>query len=732
MRMNLQWPVSIVLLTMTCLFSGCKGGAQSTKDFFFPSERPGGKPSLKPGASLQEIERLNGFSLSVETYANCQEVQEDWSLVLRAAAANAKARNEYFSSNRGSITSDGAITISSIAVEDSAQGGTENYDVLTNVQEKGVDEPDFVKVNSTSIFVQSNEGVRIIRRNGLTQTGKIDLSDLLNSQLFVDHDRLIVLGEKKILLPEDGIPQSESYSDNSHGNDGISLVRIYGNLTATSPTMLKEHTFSGRIKDSRFVNGHLVLVFSMELPLTFRAQQFRDGGYGTRMNAPFAINIDSEVEESPTKPILVKDDKISDVACANISKPHVYDQDYRLTKVISVNTRRVEDAPNATAAIGGGDQIYMTNSSLFLTKQGLYWTPWINPGAAAERERIEQIQRDMQNSLLISKFSFDPESGSIVPSANGLIVGRVKDQWAFKELTLEGRSYLAVATSTGALWDRGDNIAQNHLWLLTQEESNLSIKSAIQNFGTGEDIRSVRYVGKIAYVVTFKKTDPLFAFDISNPDEPKLLDELKIPGFSTYMHPIAGNKMVGIGFDAQEAGDFAWYQGLKISLFDIKDSSNLSELDHTIIGERGSYSDATGDHHAFFYDEKLELFAIPAVELVGRETNDGPMMATTVKFSGAIVMAVEDGKIVERGRISHQDMMPAECRDLLSNGRWWEDKAKSHDINRIFTVDGRLLTISRFGIKAFLPSELGGSPDAEIKFELDDKESDTCQLYSRY
>jgi DNA-binding NarL/FixJ family response regulator len=99
-----------------------------------------------------------------------------------------------------------------------------------------------------------------------------------------------------------------------------------------------------------------------------------------------------------------------------------------------------------------------------------------------------------------------------------------------------------------------------------------------------------------------------------------------------------------------------------------KFSGQPARLDHKIIGQRGFYSDATGDHHAFYYDESLGIFAILAVELIGRETDQGPNMASTVAFSGAIVMAAEGGKIVEKARITHEEMIPDDGKSTLGYG----------------------------------------------------------------
>ena len=114
----------------------------------------------------------------------------------------------------------------------------------------------------------------------------------------------------------------------------------------------------------------------------------------------------------------------------------------------------------------------------------------------------------------------------------------------------------------------------------------------------GEALHGVRFMGSRVYVVTFKKIDPLYIIDVATPEQPYIAGEVEIPGFSDYLHPIGENLLLGVGKDAFDMGSFAWYQGIKLELFDVSDPMTLSSIDSVRVGMRGSQSAALRDSHA--------------------------------------------------------------------------------------------------------------------------------------
>ncbi len=557
--------------------------------------------------------------------------------------------------------SSGPIQLPEQAASDAGSGvAPGSGSTFTNTQEKGVDEPDVVKIGANHLYIEREGELIVVQRSTLQPIGNMPLPKLEGITLYADGDTLLIVG-------------------GAHEKDGyLTRVQIYRGTDGALPVLAKEHTFDGQAYDSRYIGSRLVLVFRDQLP------------WNPTSADPAAL------------PIKVENDAVKGVPCDRILKPAVHDLDTRFVKVVSVNAATVDEAPRFAAAIGGGDQIYMTAETLYLTKQGVQWDSY-NPEA--------------NETLLVTRVDFAGETGELKVAAAGTILGRVKDQWAFKEHRIAGgEKVLSVATSTGQLWSYGSDIAQNHVWVLRQKETTLEVVASIRDFGTGEDIRSVRYVNDMAYVVTFKKTDPLFAIDMKDPLAPKMLGELKIPGFSVYMHPVADGRLLGVGFDADDKGDFAYYQGLQISLFDVFNPMDLKRLDVEIVGERGSSSEVTGDHHAFFFDPGLKLVGLPVVELAGKSGTGGSELANELKFSGALLYFVEDTELVEAGRITHREMMPKVCDEYIAQPHWWQDKVRALDVNRIFLIDGKLLTVSRFGLMAHDPNALTAPPLVQAAF----------------
>jgi len=182
-------------------------------------------------------------------------------------------------------------------------------------------------------------------------------------------------------------------------------------------------------------------------------------------------------------------------------------------------------------------------------------------------------------------------------TATGSVPGSLLNQFSMDEYN----GYLRLATTMGSgfgfSWFWVSNSNANDIYVL---DGNLSIVGSIQGLGLTEQIYSARFVGDEGYLVTYRQTDPFYIIDLSNPQNPQLKGELKIPGYSSYLHPMSGDRMLGIGEEN-------W--SVKISLFNVADPANPAELDHYILDD--SWSDILNTHHAFLLDEAHEIFFLP-------------------------------------------------------------------------------------------------------------------------
>src|SRR5215472_11668668 len=137
--------------------------------------------------------------------------------------------------------------------------------------------------------------------------------------------------------------------------------------------------------------------------------------------------------------------------------------------------------------------------------------------------------------------------------------------------------------------------------------------SAIRNIAPGENIYAVRFVGDTGYVVTFEQIDPLFVISFKDLTNPVILSALKVSGFSDYLHPFGADYLIGVGKDAVQSstGNFAWYLGMKLSLFHVASDGTSNEVARYMIGDRGTDSPVLSDHLAFTFDSTTNTMVIP-------------------------------------------------------------------------------------------------------------------------
>jgi len=239
------------------------------------------------------------------------------------------------------------------------------------------------------------------------------------------------------------------------------------------------------------------------------------------------------------------------------------------------------------------------------------------------------------------------QTANMACEANGSVDGRELNQFSMDE----HGNYFRIVTMS---WRNATS--QTNLYVL---DMNLTVVGRLENLGIHEYLHSSRFMGDRCYLVTFKKTDPLFVINLTDPANPTVLGELKIPGYSDYLHPYDETHIIGVGKETAEAyeGDWAWYQGIKVSLFDVSNVSNPTQVDVFIIGDRGSDSPILTDHKAFLFDRERELLVIPVLEAEIDRTQyptDVPANAYgTPVWQGAYVLRITSEGFTLRGRITH-------------------------------------------------------------------------------
>lgn len=300
-------------------------------------------------------------------------------------------------------------------------------------------------------------------------------------------------------------------------------------------------------------------------------------------------------------------------------------------------------------------------------------------------ENLYIVSYNWSEGSVITKIGI--EDGGITFKANGTVPGYVLNQFSMDE----HKGYFRIATTSNN-WRRGGE--GNNVYVLDEA---LNTVGALEGLAPGEEIYSARFMGDRCYLVTFRKVDPLFAIDLSDPENPMVLGKLKIPGFSNYLHPYDEDTLIGVGKETEEAkkGDFAWHPGIKISLFDVSDVENPRELAKIEIGDRGSDSPALYNHHAFLFSRARNLLVIPILEAQIDEDDFAgevpPNFYGDFVYQGAYVFDVSRDGITLRGRVTHID-----DDSLLRSGYWFDSE---YEVERSLYIEENLYTISQGRIK---------------------------------
>jgi uncharacterized secreted protein with C-terminal beta-propeller domain len=310
-----------------------------------------------------------------------------------------------------------------------------------------------------------------------------------------------------------------------------------------------------------------------------------------------------------------------------------------------------------TFLLDAGSSIYVSPTNLYLTSEG-WW----------RETRITKIGID---------------DGEITFKANGTVPGYVLNQFSMDEHD----GYFRIAT-TGTNEGRREG---NNVFVM---DSELNIVGSVEGLAAGEQIYSSRFMGDRCYLVTFKITDPLFTIDLSNPENPEVLGALKIPGFSTYLHPYDENIIIGIGKETIEDkwGEIAWQQGVKISLFDVSEVTDPKELAKLEIGDRGTESNALYDHHAFLFSKARNLLVLPILEAQIDESDFADGKAPDdwygeYVYQGAYVFDISEEGIELRGKVTHIE----DQDEFLMSGYWFES---DYQVERSLYIEDNLYTLS--------------------------------------
>ena len=281
-------------------------------------------------------------------------------------------------------------------------------------------------------------------------------------------------------------------------------------------------------------------------------------------------------------------------ACEGFYRPTV-EYGPNMVTIITINlSSPTTKQPNATI-IGNGDTIYGSGEALYVASD-LY-----NGWYSVYPDKMEDWQ-----VTVIHKFDIASNPNEAGYVASGKVPGHVLNQFSMSE----DQGHLRVAT-TKDVWDNSGNASESFVTVLGTNGGELAQLGQVGGLGKGEQIYSARFIGEKGYVVTYKQMDPLYTLDLSDPAAPKVMGELKIPGFSTYIHPFGDDHLLTIGRDTFDNGQWVEQNGVQLSIFDVSDLASPKQSHKTVIGTSGTHSDALYDHKAFNFFAAKGILAVP-------------------------------------------------------------------------------------------------------------------------
>ena len=512
----------------------------------------------------------------------------------------------------------------------------------TNTQEVGVDEGDVVETDGTHVFVASQDGVRIVDVADARVTAKLDVPDG-SSQLLLDSARLLVATQ-----PYTGID---------------TVVSLYDVSDVNTPVLLRRSHVEGRLIAARAIDGtaRLVLTTSLAARLPF----VRPDQFGLDEDRALARNkeIISQSIAADWMPRSFEegiDGSFGDISttldCSSVAAPSEF-AGLGLSWIASIDLHGDGNAIGSAGIVSNGDTVYASTTSIYLAT--VSWD-WYQP-------QTDTPPNPEAPPTLIHMFSLGA-NGTASYVASGEVPGHLLNQFSMSEYNGD----LRVATTTDN-WS-GTSSSTSAVRVLRPVANELVQIGMIDGLGDGEQIYAVRFLGTQGYVVTFRQTDPLYVIDLTDPTLPVVSGQLKIPGYSAYLHPVGDGLLLGVGQDASDSGRV---QGTQLSLFDVSDPSNPQRLSTLAIG--GS-SDAEWDHHAFLYwpeDGTIVLPVSPGWNNCGFAV-DCLAGSLTNPVGGVIVAQLQGTELVGRGTISSESR--------LNNGCW-------NPLQRSIAIGTELVTV---------------------------------------
>lgn len=532
---------------------------------------------------------------------------------------------------RGGDLDAGAAESAAPANDSSSKSAPENYSE-TNTQVEGVDEADIVKTDGTHIYVLNGSKLYVVKSWPAEETALqrgVDIEGYTHDMFVSDGVAVVFssVGDPNFVPPADCPSEFDyqNYRYECYSNENFTKATIVEGLQS-SPRVVRELYLEGHYRSSRRHESQVRAIlnnwnsyYSWNLPQfwdyiqdiqdTYWRAETRSEALKDEMRArifewrddAMAAMEATSLEDWTTRRYEKKDGVLYGFApdCSGyfLNGPGLVD--YGLTEVAGFDLARPEAQPSQDVIQGYAHEVYANAESMIITQWD--YSSWYR--AYLEDEDY------MTTGTLVHRFELQSAARAQY-QGSAAVEGTIADQFSIDET--DGVLRLALTRTSWPLrWDEGLERRQDNAVVTLAPQGDRLVKlGSTPPLAPDESIQSARFLGDKAYVVTFRQVDPLFAIDLSDPTNPKVLGELKIPGFSTYMHPLDGDHLLTIGFDADE--ETGRRNGLALQIFNIADpTAPALKHKHVFEDDQWGYSEAAWNHKAFTFYDHLGMLAFP-------------------------------------------------------------------------------------------------------------------------
>jgi len=525
----------------------------------------------------------------------------------------------------------------------------------TNLQVQGVDEEDLVKTDGEYIFkVNAQKIINVIK---VSEDAKMEvIKDITFEEnyningIFLKENTLVVVGNgfQRTILPKS---EANKVSDMMMPYYGFTKVISFDISDKKNIVKVRDIEIDGTYNSSRMIGSKVYIIANKYLNNIGNIKQ--DPTAGTAYYKDSAVG---------TEKINVDFNTINYL-------PDSIQPNYIMVAAFNIDDNK--EKVNISTILGSGNSIYSSDKNLYIA--GTKWNQ-------------DKTGNGTTNTILY-KFAYENKGVKFV--SKGEVPGTITNQFSMDER----EEHFRIATTE---YTQPQNQLTNNLYVLDKD---MKVVGKLEGLANGEQIYSVRFIGERAYMVTFMLTDPLFVIDLKNPTSPKVLGELKIPGFSNYLHPYDETHLIGFGMDTtviNEGGmDRAKTKGMKIAIFDVSNVAKPVQQFMTTIGGAGTYSEVLNNHKALLLSKEKNLLALPVAE----NNYDNNTGISQQSYQGAYIYNIDlVNGIKLKGKITHNDEVIASKKNNSSmdyymyNGQYF--------IDRILYIKDTLYTLSNGLIKA--------------------------------